>query len=154
MFIKIWQDIKRKKFAPLYLLYGEEKFLIEETKNLIIQEALGEDAIDLNLNTYDMEEVPVEVAVEDCETIPFFGERKVVIIQNPFFLTAEKGKEKVEHNVQTLEQYIGNPVSTTILIIVAPYEKLDARKRLTKSLKKEAVILDASELSERDTIQL
>lgn len=153
MFLKIWQEIKSKNFAPLYLLYGKEEYLIEETKDLIVREALTEETLDLNLNTYDMEEINVEIAVEDCETIPFFGERKVVIIQNPFFLTAEKVKEKVEHNVQVLEKYIANPVPTTILVIVAPYEKLDERKRLTKALKKQAVILDARELSEKETIR-
>lgn len=153
MFLKIWKEIKNKKFAPLYLLYGKEEFLIEETKNLIIREALEDDTIDLNLNTYDMEEINVAAAIEDCETIPFFGERKIVIVQNPFFLTAEKGKEKIEHDLPVLENYITNPVPTTILIIIAPYEKLDERKRLTKALKKQAVVLDAQELSEKDTIQ-
>ena len=36
------------------------------------------------------------------------------------------------------------------MVFFAPYEKLDQRKKIVKQLKKVAVLLDASELSERD----
>ena len=36
------------------------------------------------------------------------------------------------------------------MIFVAPYEKLDERKKITKSLKKNAVVLEAKELSEKE----
>lgn len=58
-----------------------------------------------------------------------------MIIHNPLFLTAEKGKDKVEHNIDVFLDYIQDPVPYTIFIVMAPYEKLDERKKLTKSLK-------------------
>jgi DNA polymerase-3 subunit delta len=71
-------------------------------------------------------------------------------MHNPYFLTAEKGKEKVDHNVNVFEEYIMNPVPSTILILIAPYEKLDERKKITKYLLKNAVVLEAK-FSEKDT---
>lgn len=150
MFNQIWKDIKKQKFSPLYILYGEESFLIEETKNLLISNALTDEDLDFNLSVYDLEETPIDLAIEDCQTVPFFGERKVVMMQNPYFLTAEKVKEKVEHNLKTLENYIQDPVPSTIAVLIAPYEKLDERKKLTKSLLKNAIVLDAKKLNERD----
>ena len=153
MFLNLWKELKKKKFSPLYLLYGREDFLINTTKDLLINESLQEDEKEFNLSVYDMEETPIDVAIEDSQTIPFFGERKIVLVHNPYFLTAEKGKEKVEHNLKALQEYIENPVPYTIFVIIAPYEKLDERKKLTKSLKKNAVVLEAKELNEKEIKQ-
>ncbi|NWN98734.1 MAG: DNA polymerase III subunit delta [Bacillus sp. (in: Bacteria)] len=150
VFLNIWKDIKKGKFSPLYLLYGSEDFLINETKKYMIDAALTEEEREFNLSIYDLEETTVESAVEDCQTIPFLGEWKVVIMHNPYFLTAEKGKEKVDHNMKVFEEYIMNPVPSTILILIAPYKKLDERKKITKYLLKNAVVLEAK-FSEKDT---
>jgi len=152
MYEKLWKDIQRKFFSPVYLLYGEELFLIEETKNLIVNSALLDEELEFNLSVYDLEETPVELAIEDCQTVPFFGERKVVIVQKPVFLTAEKPKEKVEHNLKVLEEYIQDPVPSTIFIIIGSYEKLDERKKITKLLLKNSAVLNAKKLSEQEII--
>ncbi|WAA10360.1 DNA polymerase III subunit delta [Fervidibacillus albus] len=150
MVLQIWKDLRKKKFAPLYLLYGNEQFLIDETKRLIIKEALDEKDREFNLSSYDLEETPIETVVDDCLTVPFFSEKKVVIADRAYFLTAEKGKEKVEHHFQTLESYANEPAPSSIFVIVAPYEKLDARKKLTKLLLKNAVSVEAKPLTERE----
>ena len=149
MFTNVWNEIRRGKTSSLYLLYGEESFLIDYTKNLLV-DLLPEEEQEFNLSIYDLEDTPVEAAVEDCRTIPFFGDKKIVILYNPYFLTAEKGKEKVEHNIKVFEEYLQSPVPHTILVIIAPYEKLDARKKLTKFLLKNAVALEAK-FSEKET---
>ncbi|MCU9613940.1 DNA polymerase III subunit delta [Caldibacillus lycopersici] len=150
MYDKLWKDIKNKKFSSLYLLYGVEKFLIDKTKNLIISEALTDEELEFNLSNYDLEEISIEAALEDCETVPFFGDRKVVIMHNPYFLTAEKVKEKVEHNLKMLDAYLADPVPTSIVVFIAPYEKLDERKKITKNLIKNATVLQANNLSEAE----
>ena len=50
MFSKVWKELKQKKFSPIYLLYGNENFLINKTKDLIIQEAIQEEEVEFNLS--------------------------------------------------------------------------------------------------------
>lgn len=150
MAFDIWKQIKQKQFAPIYLLYGTEEFLINETKQLIVDHALNEEEHDFNYSTYDLEETSIEIALEDAETFPFMGERRVVILKNPHFLTAEKSKSKVEHNLDKLQTYIHEPAPYSIIVFEAPYEKLDERKKLTKELKKTAAIMEAKKLTEHD----
>ncbi|MCA1063469.1 DNA polymerase III subunit delta [Rossellomorea sp. AcN35-11] len=150
MVIDAWKKIEKSQFAPVYLVYGNESFIINETKQRIVSSSLSEEEMDFNFSSYDMEETPVEVAIEDAETFPFMGERRVVIIQNPVFLTAEKTKGKVEHNIKRLEQYIQSPAPYTVLVIAANYEKLDERKKITKSLKKLAEVIEAKKLNEHE----
>ncbi|SFA95415.1 MULTISPECIES: DNA polymerase III subunit delta [unclassified Bacillus (in: firmicutes)] len=150
MVLDIWKQIKQKQIAPVYLLYGTEAFLINETKQLLLNQVLAEEEMDFNLSTYDLEETPIEVALEDAETFPFMGEKRVIFLHNPGFLTAEKTKDKVEHNIAKLEAYLKTPSPYAVVVFSAPYEKLDERKKITKELKKLAVMVEAKKLNENE----
>ncbi|USK58865.1 DNA polymerase III subunit delta [Peribacillus asahii] len=150
MVLDVWKNIKKGQFSPVYLLYGTEAYLINETKQLLLEHALHEDEIDFNFSQFDLEETPIETALEDVETLPFMGERRLVFMQNPFFLTAEKTKSKVEHNVKRLEAYLADPAPYSIVVFTAPYEKLDERKKITKELKRKATIVEAKKLNEHE----
>ncbi|GHH97063.1 DNA polymerase III subunit delta [Neobacillus kokaensis] len=150
MVIEAWRKIKQNTIAPVYLLYGTEAFLINETKNLILNQILTEEEKDFNFAVYDLEETPIEAAVEDAETFPFFGERKVIFLHNPAFLTAEKSKDKVNHNLSQFEAYLQEPAPYTVMVISASYEKLDERKKITKELKRKAEVVEAKKLNEHE----
>lgn len=150
MVVDIWKKIKKGDIAPVYLLYGTEAFLINETKQMILTHLLTEEEKDFNFSAYDLEETPVEIALEDAETFPFLGDRKVIFLHNPSFLTSEKSKEKVDHNLGRLETYLKEPAPYSVLVISAPYEKLDERKKITKELKRTAAIVEAKKLNESE----
>lgn len=148
--MNLWKDIKRKRFSPTYLLYGTEAFLINETTQLLVNHVFDEGEVDFNLSSYDLEDTPIETVIEEAETLPFIGERKLILAHNPDFLTAEKTKGKIEHNLAKLEAYLKQPAPYSILVFLAPYEKLDERKKLTKELKRQAAILEAKKLNEAE----
>ena len=149
MVLDIWKKISKKQIDPVYLLYGTEAFLINETKQILIDHVLDEEEKDFNLSVYDLEETPIEAALEDAETFPFMGEKRLVILQNPVFLTSEKTKGKVEHNLAKLEEYLSQPAPYSIVVFSAPYEKLDERKKVTKELKRKAEVFEANKLTEQ-----
>ncbi|WML40622.1 DNA polymerase III subunit delta [Neobacillus sp. OS1-2] len=150
MVVDIWRKIKQNEISPLYLIYGIEAFLINETKQLLLNHILDEEERDFNFSAYDLDETPIDVALEDAETFPFLGERKVVFLHNPTFLTAEKSKAKVDHNLVKFEAYLKEPAPYTVLVISAPYEKLDERKKITKELKRNAELVEAKKLNEHE----
>lgn len=137
-------NIRKGDFAPIYLILGEERYFIERIRETIIEQALDEESIDLNFSNFDMEEHTINDALFEASSFPFFGERKVVFVQNPYFLTGKKVKNGPNHNIDELEDYIENPADFTILVLFAPYEKLDRRKKITKSLEKNAQLIDVS----------
>lgn len=153
MVFDIWKQIKKKQIAPIYLLYGTETFFINETKQLLIQHVLDADESDFNFSSYDLEETPIEVVLEDAETLPFLGEKRLILLHNPVFLTAEKTKEKVEHNLSRLDAYLKEPAPFSVLVFIAPYEKLDERKKITKELKSKAVTFESKPLSPQELKQ-
>lgn len=142
--------ITKGQFSPVYLFLGMESYLADSAKQTLIQATLAEDERDLNFGIYDMEEVPVGVALDDAESVPFFGDKRLVIMDRPNFFTAEKSKQKIDHDLVWLENYLKNPPDFTILAFFAPYEKLDERKKITKLLKKTATVIEVNTLSEKE----
>ena len=85
----IHKKLKRNSLLR-YIYYMERKLFINETIKLITTEALEEEDREFNVVTYDLEEAYLEDVVEDARTLPFFGERKVLLIKSPLFLTSQK----------------------------------------------------------------
>lgn len=144
----VLKELKSGRFRSVYLLYGPEQYFIEEARQLLMNNALNGDDADLNVTSFDMTEVPVDAAIEEAETLPFLGDRKLVFVQNPLFFTAEK--LKIEHDIKKLEQYLHDPAPFTILAFQGRFEKLDERKKITKLIKKQAGVLEAKRPAERD----
>ena len=140
MFTKVWKEFKSGKFAPVYLLVGEESYFVDETiKRLKAALSEGDEA---EIMTFDLNEQPIDYVIDEADTIPFFSERKLIIAKNASFLKAtEKGKEKIEHDVKRLENWLEHPSDTAITLFIAPYEKLDERKKVTKLMKQKSVML-------------
>ncbi|WP_407269501.1 DNA polymerase III subunit delta [Radiobacillus sp. PE A8.2] len=140
--------IKQKKFSPIYLFYGTETFLIQELKQQILSSSLSAEDNDTNVSIYDLEETAVQEVIADAETYPFFGERKVIIAQNPSFLKARADSVSVDHQLDVLQTYLEHPVDYSILIFIAPYEKLDERKKINKLFKKQGVAVACEPIKE------
>lgn len=132
----------------VYLFYGLDTFIIKSKINNIIKKF---DVDDFNVSHYDMDEVNLEEAINDASTIPFMTDIKIVIVKNAYFLSTEKPKKAIDHKVDSLKRYLDNPNESTILIISAPYQKLDVRKAITKELKEKAEVVECKPLKEQDT---
>ncbi len=152
-YVKVLQELNKGELAPLYLLYGTETYLLEDMLHRIISKGLSAEEQDFNLSKFDMAENPVEIAVEEAYTFPFMGERRVVLIKDAIFFSGQKDPKKVEHDLTKLVSYIEKPAPETVLIVLAPYEKLDDRKKIVKLMKKQATVMEARPLVEKELRQ-
>ncbi|WP_222599205.1 DNA polymerase III subunit delta [Aquibacillus kalidii] len=144
------KKIKKKQFSPIYLFYGTESYLVEDLKQQILSKGLTEEERDTNVSIYDLEDVSIQEVVADAETYPFFGERKIIIVNNPMFLKAKPDKTSVEHDVEVLQSYLLHPAEYSIIVFIAAYEKIDERKKITKLLKKQSEVVACEPIKEWD----
>lgn len=148
----------KKQFDPsnpakVYLVQGDQDYLIDQIKKQFMQ-LIPEEEREMNIGIYDMEEESIGSAIDDAQSIPFFGKQRLVIIKRPTFLTGMKTKSRVEHNLDDLISYLEHPEPSTVLVIFAPYDKLDSRKKITKALKKSAQVLEINQNSEQQIKRL
>ena len=150
---EVMNQIKNDKIGSIYLILGKERYCSEEIKNALLGK-LSPQEKEFNSSIYDMEETPLASALNDAMSVPFFGDRRIVIVNNPYFLTGEKKKNKVEHDIDGLLKYLEYPLETTTLVFIAPYEKLDERKKVVKTLKKVADVVENQPLKEIQVRQI
>lgn len=144
------QKIKSKQHAPVYLVQGTEHVLSEKVKFALLNSVLDEEATDFNFGQFDMRETTIDLAIQEAESFPFFGDKRLIFIQHPFFLTGKTVSNGPDHDTEYLEKYIQNPSEFTVLVLFAPYEKLDKRKKLTKTLLKHSEVINVDPMNENE----
>ncbi|WP_207940483.1 DNA polymerase III, delta subunit [Enterococcus sp. DIV2402] len=143
------QEIRSQKFQSLYVVLGTEDFLQQQIRDVFL-ESLNVDQDDLNFAQFDLEQDSLDMVLDEAQSTPFFGDYRLIFVDNPFFLTAEKKSNAPEHNIEGLLEYLKDPNDTSIVVFFAAYEKLDERKKITKQLKKAATVIDVQPMKEAE----
>ena len=112
-------SLKTTKILPLYLLYGEEEFLIQEALDLIIGTVVDPGARDFNFNVVYCRDTPASEIVNLAETLPFMSERRLVIARE---FDALKAAE-----IEALVPYLNNPSPYTCFVMVSGPGKYDKK---------------------------
>ena len=142
------KQLKTASAAPVYLVLGTQSVMMAEAKKAFLNLVPKEERV-MNVGSYDLEEESLSTALDDAMSAPFFGERRLVFLNKPAFLTTGGEKGKMKQNPELLKNYLTHPQLSTILVIMAPYEKLDGRKGVVKELKKGAVTVEVQPLNEQ-----
>ena len=137
----ILSDLSEGKFAPLYILMGEESYFIDKITDFITQNALREEERDFNQTVCFGSDVSAAAVADMARRYPMMAERQVVIV---------KEAQNIKQWDQ-LEQYFEKPQPTTVLVIAYKNGTIDGRKKiLTKAQNAGAVIFESKKLYERD----
>ena len=113
------------------LFYGEDSYLIKKNlDNIFKTNEINEQDVEV----YDYEDEGMEVALISAMTLPFLADKKGVVVRSCSFLSDKKNAAKEE--IEALKRYLGFHNPTTLLILIAPYAKLDTRKNIVKYLNK------------------
>lgn len=136
------------EIAPLYLLYGSERFLLQKTVSLLINAvAPGENPF--NLQRLDADELGVAELLNNANTMPFFAAKKLIIVDNcPWFANKKRDTEDDDaapaaFDRDALLAYLQNPADTTVLLFIGG-ESINKAKKLSKAVAKCGVIQEYS----------
>ncbi|MFK4862586.1 DNA polymerase III subunit delta [Lactococcus petauri] len=142
------EKIKKAGLPQILVLYGEEEDLVQELKSRLL-EYVHFDSTDLGQAYFDLNNANANLALEELESLPFFVEQKLVILENLTNLTTVKKAVFDEKQTVRFENFLNDPVETTQLILIL-HGKLDSRLKLTKKLKTQATLLEAQELKPQE----
>lgn len=104
-------QIKSCKLNNLYLLYGEEKYLISHYTNKLIDVALDGTINDFNFKKFKASDISVDSLEESIEVIPFLSNKKCIVVSD---LELEKFNVT---EIKKLKEIVSKIPETTILII-------------------------------------
>ena len=140
----ILEQLKKRQFAPVYFLQGEEPYYIDLIADYIEANALQEHEKGFNQVVIYGKDVDVSTVLLQAKRFPMMSEKQVVIVKEAQSI---QDLEK-EEGMKQLEAYLQNPLPSTILVFCHKYKTLDGRKSLGKAVSKHAVLLTTKKLYE------
>ncbi|MBL7731169.1 MAG: DNA polymerase III subunit delta [Chitinophagaceae bacterium] len=137
---KILSDWKKGSFKALYWLEGEEDFYIDKVIDFAEHHILNENEVSFNLTIFYGKDANWADVVTACRRYPMFAERQVVILK----------EAQQMRDVEKLEAYIENPLSSTVLVVSYKEKKLDARKKFAKTVKEKGLLITTKKMYDRE----
>jgi len=167
-YIALNNSLQRGVISPVYLFYGEETYLrnqyLERFKALI-----PEEYRDFNLDIVDGRETGIGAVLSIAATLPFFSDKRLVIVKHADFFKArrkakkgmvseadeqdsgEGDREQEAERGAALLEYLDNPLESTCLIFCA--ESIDKKRSIYKRIEQVGQVVEFAPLKNRDLSQ-
>lgn len=137
-FNNILADIKGKKFAPVYILMGEEPYYSDIIIDAILQNVLEPHERDFNQMIVYAQDTTTADILQNCRRYPMFAPRQLVLVKEAQHLT----------KLDILEQYLEHPAPETVLVLAFTNKSVDKRTAFYKKAKTGAVVFESLSVNE------
>ena len=118
---EICRDIIAKKFAPVYILMGEEPFFMDQITDLLIEHVLDESERDFNqIIMYGADTDSISI-INAARRFPMMSKYQLIVVR----------EAQLIRDIEVLSNYVKNPLMSTVLVINYKYKNLDKRKSLS-----------------------
>jgi DNA polymerase-3 subunit delta len=126
-------EITARRFAPIYLLMGEESYFIDALCDQLSSSILTPAEQSFNQITVYGKDSDAGQVVNLCRQMPMMGSHEVIILKEAQQL----------RQIEKLTHYTSKPQPSTILIICHKEKSLDKRSVLYKQCQKEGVVFES-----------
>jgi len=124
------EDLKTGQFSKVYLLYGEEAYLKKQYKDKLKNAMISPDDT-MNYAYYEGKGVNVKEIIDLAETLPFFAQRRLIILEDTgFFKNASP----------ELADYVKEMPETAAMIFVE--SEVDKRGKLYKAVQNKGRVVE------------
>jgi DNA polymerase III subunit delta len=135
-------SLRKRQFAPVYFLQGEEAFYIDAISDFIEKHALPEHEKGFNQMVFYGKDISVGNLLMQARRFPMMAERQVIIVKEAQDIP-DLGKEESQ---KLLENYVLQPLPSTVLVLNHKYKTLDGRKSLARTLDAKAILVESKKL--------
>lgn len=137
----IMRDLKTRKFAPIYILGGQESYYIDKISDYLAQNVLQPEERDFNQTIVYGPDVTSAQVADLALRYPMMSEHQVIIVK----------ESQTLKNLDPLQKYFEKPQKATILVFCHKNGKLDLKKKIYSVARKAgAVIFEGKKLYDRD----
>lgn len=130
-------QIKTSEFSNIYLMGGDEAYLLYQYRDKLLS-CLGDREDSMNFCVFKGENAKVDAIAEFALTMPFFADRRVLLVENSDFF--KSGNEAMEKVIQELPD-------TTVIVFVE--SNIDKRNKLFKAVQGRGTVAMFSTPSEK-----
>ena len=132
-FDQLYTSIRKKQFSSIYLLHGEESFFIDKLVDEFQNNVLTDVEKEFNQMVFFGKDADPANIVSSARQYPMMASHRMIILKE-----AQQMKD-----ISSLQPYVENPVSSTILVIAHKEKKLDMRTSFAKTISKHGVVFES-----------
>jgi DNA polymerase III subunit delta len=129
---KVEKSLNEQKFSPLYFIFGEEPYLVQQAYQYLKVCALHGCSLDFNFTQFFASDVEISRVRDEVETLPMMSTRRVVILR--------EAQDLNDREWADIEPILSEPVESTVFILIG--SKIDKRKKAIKTLLDQAVSIE------------
>ena len=133
---EICRDIVAKKFAPVYIMMGEEPFFMDRITDLLLENVLEESERDFNQIIMYGADTDAESVINAARRFPMMSKYQLVVVR----------EAQLIRDIELLSNYVKNPLMSTVLVINYKYKNLDRRKTLASATDKIGVLFESKKI--------
>ena len=127
------EDLKTGQFKQIYLLYGEEGYLKKQYRDRFVK-AMVPEGDSMNYSRYEGKKTDIKEVIDLAETLPFFAERRLIVLEDTGFFKTGGGD---------LADYINSGMAPASFFVFVESE-VDKRSSLYKAVKAKGHIVELS----------
>lgn len=139
----IFQQIQSGRFAPVYLLMGEEPYYTGQLTDCLENAVLKPGQEAFNKVVFYGKDLQVETLLNELRQYPMGAEHRLVMVKEMQTMD-EAEKRKLEQ----LKTYFDRPTPTTVLVLSCKGAKFDARMSWVKQAGSVGVCYNSEKISE------
>ena len=129
LFLQYEKEIRTGKFAPVYVLYGDETYFIDKVTQLLEQKVVPEESKSFNQHIHYGKELSCNDLIAMCKRYPMMSDFQLIVVKD-----AQDIKD-----MEALTSYFEKPLISTVLVLAMRKGKLDMRSRLAKAASKHKI---------------
>lgn len=125
---------KAGKFAPIYLLMGDEPYYLDLVCDAIIKYSLDDSARDFNETICYGADVDADAIATAAMRYPMMADRQLVVVKDA----------QAVRDIEKIAPYCEHPLESTVLVLMFRNATLDKRRSLYKQISKVGVVLEST----------
>ena len=137
-------DLKSRKFKPLYLFHGEEPYYIDLFSNYLEQNLLSDAEKGFNQTVLYGRDTDVVSVLNAAKRFPMMSEFQLVLVREAQEMKWGKDSDDDKKAQDPLLAYLEKPVPSTILVFCFKHGKFDKRKKTYKAIEKNGVVFESA----------
>ncbi len=137
---QILQDLNDKKYAPVYLLTGEENYYIDLLSDYFEEHIVAEECADFDRTVVYGRDVDMSTVVGYARRYPMMSPVQLVLVK--------EAQDIPMAEWDTLAAYLEKPQPTTVLVFCYRHKKLDKRTKVYKAINAKGVFYEKAKLRE------
>ncbi len=142
-FRDIMTSIKKRQFAPVYILMGEEAYYIDQIAKALENYVVDEADRDFNSIVFYGADAEIGKVIGSAQQYPVMSERQIVMLKEA------QSMWNAKNQLDKLASYVANPNPHTVMVVTYKGDSISSTSALIKRAKEsDAIVFKSDKLKD------